>query len=171
VQAAILVVAVGILTVVVERDVRMRHIPNELALAIASLGLFRLIIAHDWVTAILTLAAAVAVFAGAFFLFWRSVLGGGDVKLVAATALLVGHHDLSRFLILMSLCGAALALLTLAQGKQGLRLWQISRSLTLPTETAVESREALPSQSNVPYGAAISAAGAMILILQTSFPW
>ena len=121
-QAAILVVAVGILTIVVELDVRTRHIPNELVSAIASLGLLRLMIAHDWVTAILTVTAAVAVFAAAFFLFWRSVFGGGDVKLVAATALLVGHHDLSRFLILMSLCGGALALLTIAQGKPGLRL-------------------------------------------------
>jgi prepilin peptidase CpaA len=171
VQTAILVVAVGILTVVVERDVRTRHIPNELAWAIAVLGLLRLIIAHEQVSAILTLGAAVAVFAAAFFLFWRSVLGGGDVKLVAATALLVGHHDLSRFLILMSLCGAALALLILAQGRLGLRLWQISRCQTLDTEMAVESREALPGQSTVPYGAAISAAGAMMLVLQTSFPW
>jgi prepilin peptidase CpaA len=171
VQAATLVVAVGLLTIVVERDVRTRHIPNELALAITTLGLLRLIVAHQLVTAILTVAAAAVVFAAAFFFFWRGVLGGGDVKLVAATALLVGYHDFFRFLFLMSLCGAALALFTLAQGKLGLRLSRISRCLTLPTEMAVEQREALSGQSSVPYGAAISVAGAVILALQTSFAW
>ncbi len=170
-QSAILVVAVGILTIVVERDVRARHIPNELALAITTLGLLRLIVAHQLVIAILTVAAAAAVFAPAFFLFWRGVLGGGDVKLVTATALLVGCHDLFRFLILMSLCGAALALLTYARGKSGLRLRRISRCLTLPTEPAGEQHEALSGQSSVPYGAAISVAGAIVLTLQTSVPW
>jgi prepilin peptidase CpaA len=157
VQSAILVVAVGLLTIVVERDVRARHIPNELALAITTLGLLRLIVAHQLVTAILTVAAAAAVFAPAFFLFWRGVLGGGDVKLVTATALLVGCH--------------ALALLNYAQGKSGLRLRRISRCRTLPTEPAGEQHEALSGQSSVPYGAAISVAGAIVLTLQTSVPW
>src|SRR3984893_10313711 len=108
-QWAVLVVAVGILTLIAYGDVRMRRIPNALSLAIATLGLAHLALAHDVVAASYTVAAATVTFAVTLLLFWRGVIGGGDAKLLAAVVLLIGHHELLVFLFLMSLCCGALA--------------------------------------------------------------
>ena len=77
------------------RDMRTRRIPNELAVAIGALGLVRMILAGDPGAALYTLAAGAAVFAVDCLLFWRGLIGGGDVKLLAASTLLVGYRDLS----------------------------------------------------------------------------
>src|ERR1700730_3390085 len=103
VQTAILVVGIGILGIISYGDVRTRRIPNALSLAIAILGVLRIILVDNPVSAGQTLAAGVALFAAAFLLFWRGAIGGGDAKLVAAMALLVGYHYLFGFLFLMSL--------------------------------------------------------------------
>ena len=155
-----MVTAIGVLAVIAHVDVRTRRIPNGLAATIAILGLVRMILDGHPIAAAHTLEASAVVFAVAFLLFWRGVLGGGDAKLVAATALLVGYHDLLNFLFLMSLCGGALALAILARDKLRLQRWHTPRSTVGPI--------ALPAQSTVPYGVAIAAAGAITLILQTS---
>jgi len=163
VQTIILVLAIAILAVIAYGDMRTRRIPNALAVVIAMLGLVRMILVHDPVAAGQTFAAGIAVFAAAILLFSRGVIGGGDAKLVAATALLIGHHDLFGFLFLMSLCGAPLALAILTRDKLGPRLWCRPRHpATPPLATA-----ASPMPSTVPYGAAIAAAGVMVLILRT----
>src|SRR3954468_10301153 len=95
-------------------DLRTRRIPNTLVLAIAASGFARLILAGDPNSALFTIAAAAAVFAIGFLLFWRGMLGGGDVKLMAAAVLLVGAPALSLFLVAMSLCGLVVTLATIA---------------------------------------------------------
>lgn len=164
-QAAILIMAIGAFAVVIQHDVGTRRIPNRATLAIAMLGLLRMIVAHQQVPVVLTFAAATIIFAAAFALYWCNIVGGGDAKLISATALLVGYDDFPRFLILMSLCGAALALLVLYSNRCR-RRGPVSRCLTLPVEATVGHLETLPSPSSVPYGAAIAAAGAMMLIQQ-----
>jgi prepilin peptidase CpaA len=168
VHTAVVVVALGIFAVVGERDVRTRQIPNELALAIAILGLVRLKLVDSEIEATFTLAVTIAVFVTGFFLFWRNMFGGGDIKLMAAMVLLIGYRDLFRFFIIMSLCGAALALITLVVSKQRPR--RISRPLALPIDMGVEPPEAPPYRLSVPYGAAIAAGGMITLIAQISVP-
>jgi len=46
-QTTILIVGMGILAVIAYGDVRTRRIPNVLSLAIAILGLLRIILGHD----------------------------------------------------------------------------------------------------------------------------
>jgi prepilin peptidase CpaA len=75
------------------------------------------------------------------------LIGGGDAKLIAATALLVGYHDLFNFLLLMSVCGALLSLAILLMHRS-------------PTAAAPKAR--LP----VPYGVAIAAGGGVTLLFQ-----
>jgi prepilin peptidase CpaA len=162
--------AIGAFAFVVYHDVGARRIPNGATLAIAMLGLVRMIVAHQLAPMILTFAVAAMILAVAYLLYSISIVGGGDVKLIAATVLLVGYDDFSRFLILMSLCGAPLALLVVRGNRcRGRR--RVSRCLTLPAETAVEHLETPPDRSSVPYGAAIAAAGAMMLIHQTWLLW
>jgi len=164
VQTTVLLLAMAILAIIAYGDVRTRRIPNALAVAIAMLGMVRMILVHDPVAAGQTLAAGTAVFAAAFLLFSRGIVGGGDAKLVAATALLIGYHDLFGFFFLMSLCGAALALAILARDMLGPWLWRLSHHPAMPPVATA----AAPMRSTVPYGAAIAAAGVIVLILRTS---
>jgi prepilin peptidase CpaA len=167
VQTAVLVVGIGILAVIAYGDVRTRRIPNALSVAIATLGLIRIILVHDPVAASHTFAAGTAVFVAAFLLFWRGAIGGGDAKLLAAMALLIGYRGLFSFLFLMSLCGGALALAILARDRLGLRLRRLSPLASMPFPMNAECIAA-PTRSTVPYGVAIAAAGVITLILEAS---
>jgi prepilin peptidase CpaA len=151
-----LLVAVGVFAAAGYSDVRARHIPNELPLAIGALALVRLLWTGDplW-----SVAAAGVVFV-VVFVQWRfGLLGGGDAKLLAAAALLVGWRDLFQFLFLMSLGGAAVALAVVVAGRLG-----GPPALLLPPPGAVET----PARPSVPYGLAIAAAATWVLIRQYS---
>ena len=168
VQTAILVVGIGILGIISYADARTRRIPNVLSLPIAILGLLRIILVHNPVSAGQTIAAGVAIFAVAFLLYWHGAIGGGDAKLVAAMALLIGYRDLFGFLFLMSLCGGVLALAILARDKLRPRLLSLLQLASVPSAKPPGCSVA-PSRSTVPYGVAIAAAGAITLILEASF--
>lgn len=168
-QTAILIVGMSILAVIAYGDVRTRRIPNVLSLAIAILGLLRIILGHDPVAAGQTLAAATAIFIAAFLLFWYGGIGGGDTKLVAATALLVGYHDLFSFLFLMSTCGGALALAMLARDRLRPRRWLPVRWARKPLAKDTAECVVAPARLTVPYGVAIAAAGVVTLILNGPF--
>ena len=169
VQTAILFVGMGILAVIAYGDMRTRRIPNVLSLAIAILGLLRIILVHDPVAAGHTLAAGTAIFVAAFLLFWSGAIGGGDAKLVSATALLIGYHDLSGFLFVMSVCGGVLALALLARDAFQLWLWLPSGRARMPPATETAGSIAAPARPTVPYGVAIAAAGVVTLILNAPF--
>ncbi len=164
-QSAVLIVAVGVLAIIAYGDVRTRRIPNALTLAIASLGLVRIMLAQDTVAASRTLAAAIVVFIVTFLLFWRGAIGGGDAKLVAAMTLLIGHQDFFSFLFLMSLFGGALALATLAREKFSLRLGRLRRLTDMPPLAETARSVVVPGKSTVPYGVAVAAAGVVMLII------
>jgi prepilin peptidase CpaA len=163
VQTAIIAAAIGVLAITAYGDVCTRRIPNALSAAIALLGLVQMILAADPLAAARTLGAGAIVFTGAFFLFRRGLFGGGDVKLLAAMALLIGHEDLFRFLFLMSVCGGTLALAIIARDK--LRQQQEHPPGLAPAAGCL----AASARSTVPYGVAIAAAGVITLILKTPF--
>jgi prepilin peptidase CpaA len=137
--------------------VRTRRIPNELALAVAALGLVRLVLAGDPAATLVSIGASAAVFVISFLLFWRGLIGGGDVKLLAASVLLVGAPALSLFLVATSLCGLVVSLATLAADR-------LARRPALPHQAPGEPRP----RRTVPYGVAI--AGGAILTLAAQFP-
>jgi prepilin peptidase CpaA len=146
VQTIIVVAAMGAFIAAAYIDVRRRRIPNALSYLIGSLGMLRILLAVDPVTAGWTLAAAAGVLVVAFMFFWGGTFGGGDAKLLTGAVLLIGYRDLIGFLFLMSLFGAVLAVLS--------------------NTTATEARRDV--WPTVPYGVAISAAGMIILVLQVS---
>ncbi len=154
-----LLAAVGIFAAAAYSDVRARHIPNALPLAIGALGLVRLIPAGDPHPALWSIAAAAAIFVAAFVQWRLGLLGGGDAKLLAAAALLVGWRDLFDFLLLMSLGGAVVAVAVVAASRLG-----GPSALLLPAPSAVET----PARPSVPYGLAIAGAAAWVLIRQYS---
>jgi prepilin peptidase CpaA len=156
-QGAILALAIGVFTTAAWDDFWARRIPNALPLSIGALALVQLIPAGDPHPALWTIIAAAVVFAIAFVQWRLGLLGGGDAKLLAAAALLVGYHDLFRFLFLMSVCGAVIALAVLAASRLG-----GPSPLLLPFPGAA-TKSARPS---IPYGTAIAAAAVWVLIQQ-----
>lgn len=105
----------------------------------------------DWLSHI---EAGAAVFAGGAMLFACRILGGGDVKLLAAMALWCGLHLLVPLIFLTALIGGAFGLIVL-----GLR-----RPLVQTTILAVLRRlpDFLHEKTPIPYGIPIAIAGVML---------
>jgi prepilin peptidase CpaA len=156
-QLIVLLLGIGIFAVVAYGDIRTRRIPNEMIVAILALAAFRIAMDGDPRAGLFTLAAAAGLFVSTFLLFWRGLLGGGDVKLIGATALLVGYHSFFEFLFVMSVSGALIAVAVLARDRLGPR-----RETAAP---ATEDQE-LSARLTVPYGVAIAAAGIVVLLVQ-----
>jgi prepilin peptidase CpaA len=157
-----MVAAIGVLGVIAHSDVRARRIPNVLVAVIAMLGLLRLIITGDPIAATHTFGVSMLVFTVGFILFCGGILGGGDAKLMAAMALLIGYRDLVGFLFLMSLCGGVLALTIWARDKLSLQGGRLTRRAVGFVSAA--------QRTTVPYGVAIAAAGVVTLVVGNSFP-
>jgi Flp pilus assembly protein protease CpaA len=165
VQTVIVVLAMGAFLGAAYVDVRRRRIPNALSYMIGSLGLLRMLLADDPMTAGWTLAAAAGVLVVAFMFFWGGTFGGGDAKLLTGAVLLIGYRDLFDFIVLMSLFGAVLALSLLIGDRLIPRLRRARQRAAAPDATVAARRDVWPT---VPYGVAISAAGMIILVLQVS---
>jgi prepilin peptidase CpaA len=163
-HSAVLATAVVIFVVVAYQDVRTRRIPNALSLAIAALGLARIALAADVIDAGYTVAAAVIIFAITLALFQRGAIGGGDAKILTAAVLLIGYQELLSFLFLMSLCGGALALATLAAERLDLSLGRFRRGAHISSTGQSEGGRLAPKGSTVPYGLAVATAGVITLI-------
>lgn len=124
-------------------DLRYRRISNKLSLAIV--GMFALFSASqliggiDWKVAILwPVVAATVVFAIGAALFAARLMGGGDVKLMAAVALFAGPGLSLSFILYVTIAGGLVALLTLLHA----RLTKLD-----------------PAAAKVPYGVAITLGG------------
>jgi prepilin peptidase CpaA len=161
-QTVTLLLASIVYAFVAFSDLRTRRIPNEFIVAILALAAVRLAAAGDPSAALYTLIASVAVFVATFLLFWRGLLGGGDVKLIGATGLLIGYHDLFQFLFVMSVCGGLVALAVLAGDKFGFRPTTHPRGTTPDQEPQIKS-----ARLTVPYGVAIALAAILTLLVQT----
>ncbi|MGA7972317.1 MAG: prepilin peptidase [Pseudolabrys sp.] len=105
------------------------------------------------------LAAAALVLVVAFIFFARGWIGGGDAKLVAATALWFGFGHLLDYLIWASLLGGALTLLLL-------QFRQFDLPQVLARQKWIERLH--DANAGVPYGIALAAAA---LIVYPTTPW
>jgi prepilin peptidase CpaA len=152
-------------------DLQQRRIPNLLVLAVVALGLVRIDLHFDIAGAFDDIKWAGLVLIGSL-LFWRlHWLGGGDVKLIFAGALLVGASALTDYLVLTILLGGALGVLAFAD------MWLEknygwSTGLAFPrADMAVRvAGTPLPRKASVPYGIAVSFSGVATLLLHTSIP-
>jgi prepilin peptidase CpaA len=132
-------------------DVALRRIPNRIAAVVALAGLARQAVAG---MPVLALAAAACVLLAATLLWLRGMLGGGDVKLLAASSLLVPAAAVPALLLATALAGGALAALHLAlRGRIGVparaprpgvlrrvvrcEAWRIRRGAPLPYGVAI----------------------------------
>jgi prepilin peptidase CpaA len=165
-QTIIVVLAMGAFITAACVDVRHRRIPNALSYLIGSLGLLRILLVGDPISAGWTLAAAAGVLVVGFMFFWGGTFGGGDAKLLTGAVLLIGYRDLFDFIFLMSLFGGVLALALLIGDRLIPKYCRPRRRTAASDATAAVVRpDVWPT---VPYGVAISAAGMIILVLQVS---
>jgi prepilin peptidase CpaA len=142
---------IGLLTWAAASDFRSYTIPNNVALSIAVLYPAHVAAspaAVDWVGGA---AVAAVILTVGIVLFALRVAGGGDVKLLAATALWAGPAQIVPFLLLVSVTGAVLAMAA-ASHLHFIRPWP-SGALAPDQEAAVKLRQ------SVPYGIAIAAGG------------
>jgi prepilin peptidase CpaA len=148
-ETIILIIGITLLFVAAYGDIKALRIPNWLCLVVAVLGIVRLVVIANPTVALYTGTAALAVFAVLFPIFACGFVGGGDAKLLTATILLVGYHDLIPFLLMMSICGAVVSAIVLV----------FHKSSRVPRQTK--------ASLFVPYGVAIAVAGIVTLVSQS----
>ncbi len=162
---AIAWLAAPVLAAAAFRDIAVRRIPNAFAVAVAALGLVHQALAGLAALGLALLAAGiVALLAG--LLWQRGLLGGGDVKLLGAVALLLPAIEVPVLLLAVAIAGGVLAGLHLA-----LRPLLLGR--TTPPRPAGAARRALRCEAwrigrgaPLPYGVAIGAGAVFMMFRQ-----
>jgi prepilin peptidase CpaA len=151
IEAAIFVIFPLCLAIAAFSDLFTMTIPNRVSAIL--LGAFILIapIAGLSVSLIgMHLAAGLAVFAACFTLFALNVMGGGDAKLLTASAVWFGFNSsLIEFLIYTSFFGGLLTVLILLMRKQENTI--LASGLPVP--------HLLFTAKKIPYGIAIGLGG------------
>jgi prepilin peptidase CpaA len=144
----------GLLTLAAYGDIRNYRIPNWLSLAIAALYPVHVLASNvpvDWIGAVIV---TFVVFVLAVVLFVGRVMGGGDVKLIAAVALWAGPAFIADFIVVMALSGALLAIMLMSPLRHGL-------ALAFEKAGNHQSRDAVLAKI-IPYGLAIAVGGYVV---------
>jgi prepilin peptidase CpaA len=103
---------------------------------------------------------AAGVFAAGVLLFERGMLGGGDVKLLTASAAWAGFDQLVLLLFVTSICGGLLALMRLSP------LQFLSPAHTDGASLGSDLRSKL--RERIPYGVAIAIGGIAVALARFS---
>ena len=149
-SAALLIYGLALIAAGVSDLVRYQ-IPNTICLAlVAAFALFAPSLPLGAVAWHVACGAAILAAAALFFAF--RLIGGGDAKLLAATALWVGWQNLGSFILITAIAGGILGLFLL-----GLR-----RFAPEPPPGRWYGR-LLARGEGVPYGMAIAASGLVML--------
>ena len=152
----------GVIATAAFEDCRRLEIPNELVLALVLLWPLEVMLGPAPIAAGPLFAAvgcSFLLFVVGALLFARGLIGGGDVKLLAAAALWAGGRGTPQLLILTGLFGGVLALFLLTP--LGMQLSALRGGAAGPAESALQ-------MNSVPYGLAIAAA-ALIVVLPPHF--
>ena len=151
-------------------DLTRRKIPNvlTLGLAAAAVGIHA---SQGLVDVAACIAVMLAVIVIGTFAFAARVLGGGDVKLLAAGAGMVGYPDALPFILYTLIFGGVIALgLAIVQGRAASTLRRTGALIAL-SSYRVSTAAALPARSStMPYAFAITAGAAVLLLSRTVAP-
>jgi prepilin peptidase CpaA len=150
----------GLMVTAAFQDFRRLIIPNTLTLSLCILWLLYLATAPSITLAAGFVAAGcgLAVFLAGAVLFSRGLIGGGDVKLLAAATLWAGPDATMPLLILTGVFGGVLALVLLSP---------LGTLITLTCRPALDISAAAAAHKStvpVPYGVAIAAAALIVTV-------
>lgn len=109
-QVGFLLGSIAIVLAAALHDVAARTVPNWMAGALAVLGLLVQTTSGHLIAGVV---AGLIVFIAAAFCWRRGWMGGGDVKLLGAVAIVVPVGHVIQFIIAVTLTGAALAVVYL----------------------------------------------------------
>jgi prepilin peptidase CpaA len=155
----------AVCAIAIVTDLRARKIPNWLTAALAATALV-LHVPAGWAAVGCALAAGGVIFALGAVAHSVRVLGGGDVKLLAAGALAVGYPDCVIFVLYTCLGGGVLAVFfALAQGRLRSTLSKVGTFAL--TRTLLD--DAGPS-ARMPYAVAIAFGAAIVALADTILP-
>ncbi len=122
-------------------DLQSYTIPNWLSLAIVGLFVVQIMVQPRSYGVIgVRLLVTACIFGLCTLLYAKRLWGGGDVKLLSSLSLWVGLDDLPRLLLTMSVAGGLLTLMIIAVRR-------------------IKNHRTGSSDSRIPYGVAIAAAG------------
>jgi prepilin peptidase CpaA len=153
---AILLIAAGL------HDVAARTVPNTLVVLVAAAGILARALDGDLP---MSLVAALLVFAVAALCWHRGWMGGGDVKLLAAAALLVPPRSAGTLIVDIALAGGILALAyLLLYAALPNPVISPRRPRSFPARALRVERWRISRKGPIPYASAI-AAGALFCIL------
>ena len=162
IQAAeqiLLLSAMSALLFAAMHDIGFRTIPDWLSAALAVDGSLLRLLDHRLPVALL---CALVVFILAAFCWRRGWLGGGDVKLLGATALLLPPDMLATFILDVALLGGVLAVVYLILQRIVPPPRQRHPASFLRRVLTVECRR-IRRRTSLPYATAISAAALLML--------
>lgn len=142
----------GLMAAAAFEDLRRLVIPNAIVVGLCILWPLHLAAGPGFTLAggLSAAGCAMAVFLSGALLFSRGLLGGGDVKLLAAAALWAGPASTPMLLIITAVLGGLLTLVLLS-------------SATVRTAFSW-ARTAAVRSVPVPYGVAIAAAAVIVTI-------
>jgi prepilin peptidase CpaA len=154
------------------KDLRERRIPNRLTAGLALLYPIYVLASPAPVAWLPALAVAAVVFLVGLGLFAANLIGGGDVKLIAALSLWAGPEHFVWFILITSLAGGALSLISLWHrrfgGLFGAHLAALGPATTGASGAVLpEAPPPTPSPTRaatLPYGVAIAAGGVAVAI-------
>lgn len=159
-QTGCLILLAVLLVVAAWRDFHTLHIANSLPVAIVAL--YAAWSALGWMAGTTTLedlgsaaGCALALFLAGTFAFALGMMGGGDVKLAAATGLFAGPALIMDFVLITAVAGGLLGLGVL----MGLPLGIVSGSGAATARGRLNRR--------LPYGPAIAAGGLWLVAALT----
>jgi prepilin peptidase CpaA len=141
-------------------DLALRTIPNTASLGLTVIGLAMRL--QDGST-LLSLLIAAAVFAGAVLCWRQGWLGGGDVKLLAATALVVPPLQIGSLLFFTAQYGGVLAVIYLVLSRT-IRMTPTVQPRGALRRLLRAERWRICRGAPLPYGFAIAVGGITLLI-------
>ncbi len=146
------------LAVAAASDLASRRIPNVLVLTVGLLGLAVSAGSHQLLSSV---AAALACLCLTVPMWRRGLVGGGDVKLLAAAAAWVRLDHLFAFGLAVALGGGVLSLLALLRASTSeRRLVRANATASFATSRITVARS--PGTS-IPYGVAIAVGAGLVM--------
>ena len=141
-------------------DLVARTVPNWLAVALAVLGIGLRAVGGSLLAGT---CAGVIVFVLAAICWRRGWMGGGDVKLLAASSIVVPPSLVLSFITAVALCGGILALFYLIAGRL-VPCPRTARPRSLFARALRVERWRIHRGGPLPYACAIAAGGLFILL-------
>ena len=132
-------------------DLLTMTIPNRISIVlVAAFAVAAVMMGIGWWALASHIGAGVLMLTIGIGMFALGWLGGGDAKLLAATALWLGFDHLLSYLLLTAIAGGALSLSILFYRRMMPPLWLASQTWAMNLHGA---------KAGIPYGIALAAAG------------